>query len=132
MGCCLPEYGDYCFVLQNHKTAEPSRKNMSKQKLSVSLRDEQVRRIDELDHNSRSEAIRELVDRGFEYEELKRENERLRNEKRTILNQRNENRELVEYLQREQELQVQEREERRERRNQPVWERFRDWIFGKG
>lgn len=104
---------------------------MSKQKLSVSLRDEQVGRIDELDFESRSEAIRELVDRGFEYEELERENERLRNEKQTILSQRNENRELVEYLQRERELQVQEREERRERRKQPVWLRLRQWVFGK-
>lgn len=104
---------------------------MGKQKLSISLRDEQVGRIDELDFESRSEAIRELVDRGFEYEELKQENERLRNEKQTILNQRNENRELVEYLQRERELQVQERERRRERRKQPVWERLRNWVFGE-
>ena len=103
---------------------------MSKQKLSVSLTEEQVGRIDELDFNSRSEAIRELVNRGFEYEELQRENERLRNEKQTILDQRNENRELVEYLQRERELQVQERERRREREQQPVWERLRRWVLG--
>ena len=104
---------------------------MSKKKLSVSLRDEQVGRIDELEYNSRSEAIRELVDRGFEYEEIQSENERLRNEKQTILNQRNENKELVEYLQREREIQVQEREQRQERRKQPVWLRLRDWVFGE-
>ena len=99
--------------------------------MSVSLRDEQVRRIDELDHNSRSEAIRELVDRGFEYEELERENERLKNEKQTILNQRNENKELVEYLRRERELQLEERERRRDREQQPVWVRLRQWVLGK-
>lgn len=104
---------------------------MSKQKLSVSLRGEQVGRIDELEYSSRSEAIRELVDRGFEYEELEQENERLRNEKQTILNQRNENRELVEYLQRERELQLEERERRRDREQQPVWVRLRDFVFGR-
>ena len=30
MGCYLPEYGDYYFVLQNHKTQAPNRTNMSK------------------------------------------------------------------------------------------------------
>jgi metal-responsive CopG/Arc/MetJ family transcriptional regulator len=100
-------------------------------KLSISLRDEQVRRIDELDFKSRSEAIRELVDRGFKYEEIERENERLRNEKQTILNQRNENRELVEYMQRERELQLEDRERRREREQQPVWVRLRRWVFGR-
>ena len=104
---------------------------MSKQKLSVSLRDEQVVRIDELDFKSRSEAIRELVDRGFEYEELERENQRLRNEKQTILSQRRENQELVEYLQRERELQIEERERRRDREQQPVWVRLRHWLLGK-
>ena len=104
---------------------------MSKQKISVSLRDEQVGRIDELEYNSRSEAIRELVDRGFEYEDLQQENERLRNEKQTILNQRNENKQLVEYLQKEREIQMQERMDRQERRKQPVWVRLRDWVLGR-
>lgn len=119
------------FLLQNHKPAADSRKIMSKQKLSVSLRDEQVGRIDELEYDSRSEAIRELVDRGFEYEDLQQENERLRNEKQTILNQRNENKQLVEYLQKEREIQMQERMDRQERRKQPVWERLRNWVFGE-
>lgn len=104
---------------------------MGKQKLSVSLRDEQVVRIDELNFESRSEAIRELVDRGFEYEELEQENERLRNEKQTILNQRNENKELVEYLRRERELQLEERERRRERRKAPLWKRAYWLIYGR-
>lgn len=104
---------------------------MSKQKLSVSLRDEQVGRIDDLEFDSRSEAIRELVDRGFEYEDIQQENERLRNEKQTILNQRDENKQLVEYLQKEREIQMQERMDQVERRKQPVWERLRDWIFGE-
>lgn len=104
---------------------------MSKQKLSISLTEEQVGRIDELDFNSRSEAIRELVDRGFEYEDLQQENERLRNEKQTILSQRDENKQLVEYLQKEREIQMQERMDRQERRKQPVWVRLRDWFFGE-
>ena len=51
---------------------------------------------------SKSDAIRELLKRGIEYDRLQTENERLRNEKRMIINQRDEHRELVEYVEDEQ------------------------------
>ncbi|XVH33874.1 hypothetical protein ACNS7O_18935 (plasmid) [Haloferacaceae archaeon DSL9] len=54
---------------------------------------------------SRSEAIRTLLERGVEYDRLQIENERLRNEKRTIINQRDEHTELVEYVQAERDVQ---------------------------
>lgn len=51
---------------------------------------------------SKSDAIREVLSRGLEYDRLRSENERLRNEKRTIINQRDENSQLVEYVEDEQ------------------------------
>ena len=100
-------------------------------KVTLTLRPEQVQQLDDADFESRSEAARMMIDRGFEYEDLEQENERLRNEKRTILNQRDENKELVEYLRRERELQLEERERRRDREQQPVWLRLRDWVLGR-
>ena len=61
---------------------------------------------------SKSDAIRELLKRGIEYDDLQSENERLQSEKRTIINQRGEHQELVEYVEGERELQRRERERR--------------------
>jgi cell shape-determining protein MreC len=96
------------------------------EKRTVTLREEQVRELEDSDTDSFSEAVRLMVDRGLGYEQLETENQRLRNEKQTILNQRKENQELVEYMKKERELQIQERE----RRQQPVWVRLRQWVFG--
>lgn len=73
-------------------------------------------------NNNRSEAVRDLLTDALEadthdqelqdrIEELERENKRLRNEKRTILNQREENAELVAFAE-----QAREAERYRDRR----------------
>lgn len=76
---------------------------------------------------SRSEAIRTLLERGVEYDDLQTENERLRSEKRTIINQRDEHTELVEYVQAERDLQ----QRREERRDAPLWTRAKWYVFGR-
>lgn len=76
---------------------------------------------------TKSEAVRALLKRGVEYDSLQRENERLRSEKRTILHQREENTELVEYVQEEREL----RQRREERRDAPAWTRAKWWLLGR-
>jgi len=101
------------------------------EKRTVTLREEQIGKLEDLDADSFSEAVRLTISRGLEYEQLETENERLRNEKQTILSERKENQELVEYLQRERELQIEERERRRDREQQPVWVRLRQWVFGQ-
>ena len=100
------------------------------EKRTVTLTEEQVGELEDLDTDSFSEAVRLMIDRGLGYEQLETENQRLRNEKQTILSQRKENQELVEYLQRERELQIEERERRRDRERQPVWIRLKQWVFG--
>ena len=47
---------------------------------------------------SDSEAARQLLRRGTEYDDLQTENERLRNEKRGIIEQRTENKDLRRYV----------------------------------
>lgn len=74
------------------------------------------------------EGLRELVEREIEYDELERENERLRAEKRTLINDREERTELVKYV--EQERELQRRQE--ERQDAPVWQRAKWWVLGRG
>lgn len=75
--------------------------------VSTRLEDETYRLIaetaDERDV-SKAEVLRELVEKGIQYNDLKRENDRLRNEKRTIINQREEHTELVRTVERQQSL----------------------------
>jgi len=96
------------------------------EKRTVTLTEEQVTELEDLDADSFSEAVRLMIDRGSQYEQLETENQRLRNEKQTILSERRENQELVEYMKKERELQIQERQ----RRQEPVWVRLRQWVFG--
>lgn len=76
---------------------------------------------------TKSEAVRALLKRGVEYEELQIENERLQSEKRTLINQREEHTELVEYVQEERSL----AQERSQRRKAPVWRRAKWWFLGE-
>jgi hypothetical protein len=101
------------------------------EKRTVTLTEEQTRKLEDLDTDSFSEAVRLTISRGLEYEQLETENQRLRNEKQTIISERKENQELVEYMKKERELQIEERERRRDREQQPVWLRFRHWLLGK-
>lgn len=121
---------------------------------TVSITDEQGEFLDELTaddgpYESVSEAVREFIhqyeraemleqanerikqERIGEYEDriadLKRENERLHRERRQLLEQREEHQELVRHVEDERE----ERDHRRERRNAPVWQRAKWWVFGR-
>ena len=102
-------------------------------RLTVSVSDEEAEIIDELSgddgpYESKSEAMRNCIRSYEKVEELQQENERLRREKRAIIEQRDEHRELVEYVEGERELQKMERE----RRNAPIWERIRWLVLGRG
>jgi Arc/MetJ-type ribon-helix-helix transcriptional regulator len=93
------------------------------EKISVTLRSDQVGEISDLvgdEYDSRSEAVRDLVDKGLEYAELETENERLRSEKETLIRDREEHQELVEYVEGE-----------RSWREQPLTTRVRWWLFGQ-
>lgn len=74
-----------------------------------------------------AEVLREYVQKGTEYDVLKRENERLRNGKRALIDAREERQELVEYVEDERERQ----RRREDRRNAPVWRRAKWWVFGR-
>jgi len=76
---------------------------------------------------SRSDAIRELLQRGVEYDRVQNENERLRRQLQAVNARQEDVGELVEYVERERSIQDQERE----RRNAPAWRRARWWLFGR-
>ena len=83
---------------------------------------------------SQSAALRELLRRGTEYEDLQRDRDRLRNAQTQLIEQREANQELVEYVEREKSMQErrEERERKREeRRNAPAWRRAKWFIFGR-
>lgn len=84
---------------------------------------------EEADESDRSlsEVVRERVERGMDYEEIKRERDRLRAEKRTLIQDREERTDLVEYVEQERELQAR----REERKDAPVWRRAKWWVFGR-
>lgn len=76
---------------------------------------------------SKSEAVRACIQAYERVSELEVENDRLRREKRAVIEQRDEHRELVEYVEGERELQKMERE----RRNSPVWVRVKWFLLGR-
>jgi len=123
------------------------------EKISISLRDEQLQHVGEREENeneTRSEAVRTLVDRGMnaaeheeklrgrmeelerkkdeEIEQLRTEIDRLQRERRQILEQREENQELVRFAEEQRSLVS----EQRDRRNAPVWRRAKWWVLGRG
>lgn len=93
--------------------------------------DEDTHRIlsDEADERgvSVSAVAREKIERGMDYEEIKRERDRLRAEKRTLINDREERTELLEYVERD--LEADQRRE--ERRQAPAWRRAKWWLLGE-
>ena len=100
------------------------------EKVSISLPSEQVRRLEDMvgsECDNRSEAARKTIEKGFEHDELEQQVERLQNEKRLILEQRDDHNELIRHVEDERE----EREQRRERRNAPVWRRAKWWVLGR-
>ena len=100
------------------------------QQLTVRVADETAEaieaRADESD-SSRSEAVRELLRLGTDYDRLQAEADDLRRQLQAVNRRESEHQELVEYVEREKTLQ----EQRQERQNAPVWRRAKWWLFGR-
>ena len=135
--------------------------------ITVSLTDEQYSVIedssgDEKQYSSKSDAVRSLLNKGLEYDDLvdelqskeadieglerrneelnkrlaefndiRDENQRLQNEKRALIQQRQENQELAEYVEQERSLQQEARQRQMEKESAPVWKRLEWFIFGR-
>lgn len=94
-------------------------------RLTITLTEEQADRVAELSgegglYESKSEAVRMLIQTGERVEELERTVERLEREKRLILEDREEKRELVRYV-----------EDERSWRSASLPRRVKWWVFGK-
>jgi Arc/MetJ-type ribon-helix-helix transcriptional regulator len=80
---------------------------------------------------NRSEAARELLVKGLEYDErvsdLETERDRLQRELRARNSRESDVEEIVEYVERERSIQ----ERREERRNAPAWRRAKWWLLGR-
>ena len=75
---------------------------------------------------SRADYIRSLLRQRTEYDELRRENERLRRQLQAVNSRQDDVDELVEYVEEEREIQ----QRREERQSAPVWTRAKRWLFG--
>jgi predicted DNA-binding ribbon-helix-helix protein len=102
--------------------------------VSTRLDDETYRDVRETAEErdvSIAEVLRELIEKGTEYDDqvsaLETENERLHRERRQLLEQREENKELVQYVEEERGIQ----QRREERRDAPLWRRARWYVFGR-
>jgi predicted transcriptional regulator len=96
------------------------------QQLTIRVSDETATEIEQMadeQETSKSKVTRELLERGSEYEQLQTECDRLRREKRQILAQRDENRQLVEYVE-------QERSNAEKRRQANALKRAKWWFLG--
>lgn len=83
------------------------------------------------EYTSKSEVLRECINRYEEVEDLQMKVNRLQNEKETLIRQKEEHTALVEFARQEMNA-VQRREERRRQKEQePVWIRARHWVFGR-
>jgi chromosome segregation ATPase len=96
-------------------------------KVSVSVRGEHIDLLDEREEDSRSRALRAVLDEyeelHTECEELRTRCERLENEKQTLIEQREEHGELVRYVR-------EERSAERRRREAGLVTRAKWWAFG--
>ena len=76
---------------------------------------------------SQAEVLRELIEKGIEYDDLEREKKRLETRVRKLIDTREEHTELVEYVEEERSLQ-----RRREERSQAnVFRRAWWWLAGE-
>lgn len=101
-------------------------------RVSASISDEQAARIEDLagpdgSYDSKSEVIRDCISAYNRVEEVERENDRLRRERRQLLEQREEHNDLVRYAEDQQEQE----QRAREKEEQPVWTRATWWFFGR-
>ena len=90
------------------------------------LLDELAEEADERDV-SRAKYIRSLLRQRTEYDELRRENERLRQQLQATNSRQDDVGELVEYVEEERAIQ----QRHAERRDAPVWRRAKWWVFGR-
>jgi predicted DNA-binding ribbon-helix-helix protein len=102
--------------------------------VSTRLDDETYRDVRETAEErdvSIAEILRELVEKGTEYDDrvsaLETENERLHRERRQLLEQREEKQELVEYVEEERGIQ----RRREQRRAAPLWRRAKWYVLGQ-
>jgi metal-responsive CopG/Arc/MetJ family transcriptional regulator len=96
--------------------------------LSVKVPDDLAERVEayadaHTDGNT-SAAVRELLNQGLAAEQIEADNERLQNHLQTLIAEREEKQELVEYVETERELE-------RARVEAPVWQRAKWWVFGR-
>ena len=110
------------------------RETQRMESVSTRLDDETYRDVRETAEErdvSIAEVLRELVEKGTEYDDrvsaLETENERLHRERRQLLEQREENQELVRFAESQREL----AEHERERQKRGVFTRFRYWLTGE-
>lgn len=75
---------------------------------------------------TKAEAMRTLLKRGLDFDEIKRENQRLKDQLAATNQRIDDTKELVKYVEEERELQKQ----RRQKENAPVWRRAKYWVFG--
>lgn len=94
-------------------------------RVSDDLKDRIEAFSDEIDA-TKAEAIRTLLERGLDFNEIKQENQRLKDQLATTNQRIDDTKELVEYVEEERELQRQ----RQQKENAPVWRRAKYWVFG--
>ncbi|MFB6094828.1 MAG: ribbon-helix-helix protein, CopG family [Halodesulfurarchaeum sp.] len=94
------------------------------EKISVTLESDQVRELSDRvgagEYDNRSEAVRELLSKGLEYDEVVRERDELEEQLRARNRREKEVTDLATYVQ-----------EEREWRSAPIWQRAKWWVFGK-
>jgi Arc/MetJ-type ribon-helix-helix transcriptional regulator len=96
---------------------------MSKEKISVTLRSDQVGELSDLvggEYENRSEAVRGLLDKGFAYDEIEATADRLERQLAQVIDERDEHQEIVAYVEEEQSW-----------REAPLSTRVKWWVFGK-
>ena len=101
-------------------------------RFTVTLPDDQGELIEDLagddgPASSKSEAVRMLIDDAQRVSEVEDENDRLRRERRQLLDQRDEHSDLVRYVEEERDRE----RRRRAKEEQPVWTRAAWWMFGR-
>lgn len=96
---------------------------MSKEKISVTLRSEQVGKLSDLvgdEYENRSEAVRGLLDKGFAYDEIEATADRLERQLAQVIDERDDHQEIVAYVEEEQTW-----------REAPLLTRMKWWLYGK-
>jgi Arc/MetJ-type ribon-helix-helix transcriptional regulator len=96
---------------------------MGKEKISVTLRSEQVGELSDLvgdEYENRSEAVRGVLDKGFAYDEIQATADRLERQLAQVIDERDEHQDLVAYVEEEQSW-----------REAPLSTRVKWWVLGK-